>query len=89
MVVGKCCVVSLVAVDGLVDCNDDDCCRQRICVDSARCRTVPDPLDIVLRKQPPSSTSSFYDRVKFLIDEDSVQRYASRNSFDHTSVTES
>ena len=77
----------LVAVDGLVDCRDPDCCRQAVCVDSPHCHTAPDPLDILLRKQPPSSTSSFYDRVKFLIDDDSVQSYANRNSFDRRSLS--
>jgi len=72
--------------DGLVDCTDPDCCRHAACDDSRHCPTVPDPLDILLRKEPPSSTSSFYDRVKFLIDDDSVQRYASRNSFDRRLV---
>jgi len=70
-----------------VDCDDADCCRQLVCVNSARCPTVPDPLDIVLRRQPASSSSSFFDRVKFLIDDDSVQRYASRSAFDRRSVT--
>ena len=71
--------------DGEVDCEDVDCCRQLVCVDSPHCATAPDPLHILLRKQPPSSTSSFYDRVKFLIDDDSVQKYADRNSFEHRS----
>ena len=75
------------AVDGLVDCNDPDCCRRHVCDDSPYCPTARDPLDILLRKQPPSSTSSFYDRVKFLIDDDSVQSYASRSSFDPRSVS--
>jgi len=48
---------------------------------------VPDPLDILLRRQPPSSSSSFFDRVKFLVDDDSVQRYASRTTFYRRSVT--
>jgi len=72
-------------LDGHVDCEDVDCCRQVVCVDSPHCTTAPDPLHILLRKQPPSSTSSFYERVKFLIDDDSVQNYADRNSFDHRS----
>jgi len=80
-------VCDAVCVDGLVDCADPGCCRQAAaCIDSPLCRTAPDPLNIVLRKQPPSPGSTFYDRVKFLVDDDSVQSYADRNSFQRRCV---
>ncbi|RWS12485.1 teneurin-m-like protein [Dinothrombium tinctorium] len=40
-----------------------------------------DPLDILLRKQPPSPTASFFQRMQFLIEEDSVQSYAHKQAF--------
>jgi len=38
-------------------------------------------MEILLRKQPPSSSASFYERMKFLIEDDSVQSYATLSSF--------
>jgi teneurin len=40
------------------------------------CLASGDPLDVLLRKQPPSVTASFFQRMKFLIEENSVQSYA-------------
>lgn len=45
------------------------------------CMTANDPVEVLLRKQPPSVTSSFYQRVKFLIEEDSVQSYAQKDEY--------
>ena len=51
------------------------------CRDHVHCLTAPDPMEILLRKQPPSSTASFYDRMRFLVEDDSVQSYATLSSF--------
>ena len=67
--------------DGLIDCADSECCSRPECRDSLMCLTSPEPLDILLRKPPPSVTSSFYQKMKFLIDEGSVQSYAHRDEY--------
>jgi hypothetical protein len=46
--------------DGLTDCEDPECCEDPVCRKSQLCHTVPYPIDILLRKQPPSSTASFF-----------------------------
>ncbi|XP_076362879.1 teneurin transmembrane protein Ten-m isoform X2 [Tachypleus tridentatus] len=67
--------------DGLVDCADSECCRSKDCKDNPLCFSATDPLDILLRKQPPAVTSSFFQRMQFLIEEDSVQSYAREDAF--------
>ena len=47
----------------------------------SECFASPDPVDILLRKQPLSPTSSFFQRMQFLIEEDSVQSYAHKQAF--------
>lgn len=70
--------------DTLLDCNDPDCCLKPLCKDSIPCRSSPNPMEILLRKQSPSSTDSFYERVKFLIEDNSVQIHSSPTSFNQT-----
>jgi len=72
--------------DGLTDCEDPDCCIDIACRESLHCRIAPDPMEILLRKQPPSSGASFYDRMRFLVEDDSVQSYATLSSFNQTFV---
>lgn len=67
--------------DGLVDCEDADCCQTRHCKKSPFCVAAPKPIDILLRKQPPAVTASFYERMKFLIEEGSLQSYAKQDAF--------
>lgn len=62
--------------DGMVDCSDSECCSHPICSEHIMCLASNDPVEVLLRKQPPSVTASFYQRVKFLIEENSVQSYA-------------
>lgn len=62
--------------DGTKDCADSDCCLRPVCSDHLMCIASKDPVEVLLRKQPPSVTATFYQRVKFLIEEDSVQSYA-------------
>lgn len=65
---------------------DSDCCSSKECSNNPHCLSSPDPLDILLRKQPPPPTASFFQRMQFLIEEDSVQSYANRPSFNERSV---
>ena len=67
--------------DGLDDCHDPDCCLSSACHEQIYCATAPNPMEILLRKQPPSSTASFYDRMRFLMEDNSVQSYATSSSF--------
>ncbi|XP_045480143.1 teneurin-m isoform X2 [Harmonia axyridis] len=70
--------------DGLKDCEDPECCSSPHCEKNQHCYVAPKPLDILLRKQPPAITASFFERMKFLIDEDSLQNYARQGSFNES-----
>ncbi|XP_026674472.1 teneurin-m isoform X7 [Ceratina calcarata] len=70
--------------DGLVDCADPECCSNHICRSSQLCVSAPKPIDILLRKQPPAITASFFERMKFLIDEGSLQNYARQETFNES-----
>ncbi|XP_040063442.2 teneurin-m [Ixodes scapularis] len=67
--------------DGLGDCADSECCYRPECMESLLCLSSPEPQDILLRKQPPAVTASFYQKMKFLIEEDSVQSYSHRDEY--------
>ncbi|XP_029639322.1 teneurin-m isoform X3 [Octopus sinensis] len=73
--------------DGLRDCQDPDCCDSRVCKGDSNCKTSPDPLDILLRKQSTSTTASFFEKMKFLIENNSVQTYATRHAFNESQVS--
>ncbi|RZF37225.1 hypothetical protein LSTR_LSTR014116 [Laodelphax striatellus] len=70
--------------DGLVDCEDPECCSNHLCRSSQLCVTSPKPIDILLRKQPPAITASFFERMKFLIEEGSLQNYARQENFNES-----
>ncbi|XP_063635679.1 teneurin-m isoform X2 [Cydia splendana] len=70
--------------DGLVDCEDPECCQSVACKGSQLCVSSPKPTDILLRKQPPAITASFFERMKFLIDEGSLQNYAKQETFNES-----
>ncbi|KAF5270057.1 hypothetical protein FQA39_LY08469 [Lamprigera yunnana] len=70
--------------DGLVDCEDPECCSNHVCRSSQLCVSAPKPIDILLRKQPPAITASFFERMKFLIDEGSLQNYARQETFNES-----
>ncbi|XP_045521561.1 teneurin-m isoform X3 [Pieris brassicae] len=70
--------------DGLVDCEDPECCQSAACKSSQLCVSSPKPTDILLRKQPPAITASFFERMKFLIDEGSLQNYAKQETFNES-----
>ncbi|OQR66691.1 teneurin-3-like [Tropilaelaps mercedesae] len=73
--------------DGLVDCADSECCYRPECQDSLLCIHSPEPQDILLRKQPPPVTASFYQKMKFLIEEDSVQSYSHKDEYSESRVS--
>lgn len=68
-------------LDGMTDCSDSECCSHPVCSEHIMCLSSNDPVDVLLRKQPPSVTASFHQRVKFLIEENSVQSYAQINEY--------
>lgn len=45
------------------------------------CTTTIDPVDVLYRKQPPAVTASFYQRMKFLIEDKSVQNYVHKDEY--------
>ncbi|XP_073995971.1 teneurin-a transmembrane protein isoform X3 [Rhodnius prolixus] len=67
--------------DGMVDCSDSECCTHSACSEHIMCLASNDPVEVLLRKQPPSVTASFYQRVKFLVEENSVQSYAHMDEY--------
>ncbi|KAH3713533.1 hypothetical protein DPMN_073325, partial [Dreissena polymorpha] len=73
--------------DGLRDCLDPDCCLSPECEKSLYCLSSPDPVDILLRKQPPSTTAAFYEKMKFLVEENSVQMETSKNAFNESQAS--
>ncbi|XP_056012592.1 teneurin-m-like isoform X8 [Ostrea edulis] len=73
--------------DGLSDCLDPDCCSSASCTQSPFCQTVQDPAEILLQKPKPSSTASFFKKMKFLVDNNSIQKETSKNSFNESQVS--
>lgn len=67
--------------DGLVDCMDSECCSVDNCKLSLACTSSPEPKDRLLRKQPPSLSATFFEKMKFLIEDDSVQSFAYPSTF--------
>lgn len=72
---------TIIKTDGMTDCSDSECCSHPICAEHIMCLASNDPVEVLLRKQPPSVTASFYQRVKFLIEENSVQSYAHMDEY--------
>lgn len=61
---------------------DPDCCLEgSVCNDNTFCQKSPNPTEILQRKQAPSSTASFYEKTRFLIEDNSVQVDTSRTAF--------
>ncbi|KAF0307676.1 Teneurin-a [Amphibalanus amphitrite] len=73
--------------DGMKDCSDSECCWDSNCQNSLMCLISPEPVDVLLRKQPARQTASFYQRVKFLIEEKSVQDYADKDEYSERRVS--
>nr|CAD7400470.1 unnamed protein product [Timema cristinae] len=73
--------------NGMTDCSDSECCNHHSCTEHIMCHASNDPVEVLLRKQPPSVTASFYQRVKFLIEENSVQSYAHMDEYSESRVS--
>ena len=69
--------------DGLVDCEDPECCWSEACGGSQYCSTVPNPVS-VLQKTSVVVTpfASFFERYKFLVRPGSLQKFAKLKDFD-------
>ena len=71
--------------DGLTDGADSECCSNPSCTDHLMCLASADPADIASRKPVLSSNgggaSSFYQRVKFLVEDNAVQSYAHKDEY--------
>ena len=77
------CVYLFFVADGLTDCGDSKCCSHPSCKNSIMCMYLADPVDVLLRKPPPTVAASFLSRVRFLFEgEESVQNYAKLDTFD-------
>ena len=68
--------------DRLVDCEDPECCYSDACSTSQYCSTVLPPEAIITNRPAPPPFASFFDRHKFLIEKDSLQKYAKLDQFD-------
>jgi len=67
--------------DGLTDCADSDCCSNPSCVDHLMCLASADPSDIASRNPIAFDGASFYQRVKFLVEDNAVQSYAHKDEY--------
>ena len=70
--------------DGLTDCQDPECCRTEECFRNVLCTTVADPADIPDLPTADSNLvpSSFWQRIKFIVESQETQKYADVASFD-------
>ena len=78
----------LLAVDGLTDCVDPDCCLQPSCQTGSLCQGSPDPLELVqssLTPFPSLLSRPFYDRIHFLLGQDSTPACPADVPFDSRS----
>ncbi|ETN70575.1 EGF-like domain protein, partial [Necator americanus] len=66
--------------DGLIDCDDPECCSSTECSREAVCAAVPAPVDVLLRL-PAVQNANFFQRVSFIIKNDSVQSYSDHSQF--------
>ena len=72
--------------DGLRDCEDPECCEQDVCSGKQLCMSVNDPRDILKNQTNIEGTkphSSFWDRIKFIVEENGIQRYVVQSLIDH------
>lgn len=72
--------------DGLADCDDPECCASSECSREAVCATVPAPVDVLLRL-PSVQNADFFQRVSFIIRNDSVQSYSDHSQFNGSIIS--
>ena len=79
-------------LDGLVDCEDEDCCQQSSCRDNLMCFTSPEPSSVLANKsswqfngieqqQQVLFGGHLFRQWNFLIENNSVQSYAQEGAF--------
>ena len=69
--------------DGLVDCEDPECCWSESCGGSQYCSTVPNPVSVLQKSSAVVSPfASFFERYKFLVLPGSSQKFAKLKDFD-------
>ena len=69
--------------DGLVDCEDPECCWSEACGGSQYCSTVPNPVSVLQKTSTVVSPfASFFERYKFLVLPGSLQKFAKLKDFD-------
>ena len=73
--------------DGLTDCEDSECCDRAACSRDQLCLSVQDPQRVLMKKQPPPPQASFYRKIAFLVEPDSVQQYPDVGRFNATRVS--
>ena len=67
-----------------MDCEDPECCDQEVCSRKQLCTYVVDPIEI--QKNVTENGlfdrhhSSFWERIKFLVAENGIQRYVVTSS---------
>ncbi|CAI2347790.1 unnamed protein product [Caenorhabditis sp. 36 PRJEB53466] len=69
--------------DGLVDCDDPECCSASACSSESVCSTAATPTEVLMR-MPPTFNANFAQRVQFLIMEKSVQSYTDASQFNES-----
>ena len=69
------------------DCEDPGCCEQDVCARKQLCTFVVDPRDILSNLTKTEETekvpSSFWNRIKFLVAENGIQRYVVQSLIEH------
>ncbi|KAK6016792.1 EGF-like domain protein, partial [Ostertagia ostertagi] len=72
--------------DGLIDCDDPECCSSSECSREPVCAAVPTPVDVLLRL-PAVQNANFFQRVSFIIRNDSVQSYSDHSQFNESMIS--
>ncbi|EGT52268.1 hypothetical protein CAEBREN_21863 [Caenorhabditis brenneri] len=72
--------------DGLIDCDDPECCSSSSCSSESVCSTAASPTEVLMR-MPPMFNANFAQRVAFLIMEKSVQSYTDASQFNESLVS--
>ncbi|KRZ14239.1 Teneurin-m [Trichinella zimbabwensis] len=74
--------------DGLTDCEELECCLSSSrCSNDSMCQTVANPLAILASKQSSPRHASFFQKVRFIAEKNSVQLYADTNLFNKSRVS--
>ena len=61
------------------DCEDPECCEQDVCSGKQLCTFVEDPKvlmkNVTEQERRVKTAPSFWERIKFLVSENGIQRY--------------